>query len=135
MSHSKVYLWYDPEGDMLEVNWENKASTFEDTDNKHVLEQVDDDGNVLGFMLRGISRLEPLSPIEVELGTRPSTKLIGTTEAARELEVTTGRLRQLLGEGRIQGARHIGNNWVIPSPVQIKPGTRGPVGVAGERSA
>ncbi|WP_287280130.1 MULTISPECIES: helix-turn-helix domain-containing protein [unclassified Okeania] len=40
---------------------------------------------------------------------------VGTTEAASLLSISAQRVRVLLQEGRIQGARKInGRTWVIP---------------------
>ena len=54
--------------------------------------------------------------------------LIDTKEAARELGVTSARIRQLLQAGRIQGARHVGWGWVMPSPLVIESRSKGPDG-------
>ncbi|WP_413165376.1 DNA-binding protein [Capilliphycus salinus ALCB114379] len=55
--------------------------------------------------------------------------IVGTTEAAQILEISTARLRVLLSEGRVQGAYKTGKMWLIPlvkgKPI-IKRGTRGP---------
>ncbi|WP_413160417.1 DNA-binding protein [Capilliphycus salinus ALCB114379] len=55
--------------------------------------------------------------------------IVGTTEAARILEISTARLRVLLSEGRVRGAYKTGKMWLIPlvngKPI-IKRGTRGP---------
>ena len=55
--------------------------------------------------------------------------IVGTTEAAKILNISTGRLRMLLIAGRVQGAYKTGRMWLIPllngKPI-IKPGTRGP---------
>ncbi len=60
-------------------------------------------------------------------------KLLSTSEAAAELGVSQVRVQQIARQGRIQGAFRVGAVWVIPSPVKIVPGKRGPVGVAGDR--
>ena len=56
---------------------------------------------------------------------------VGTTEAASLLGISPRRLRQLLGEHRVRGARKSGSIWIIPLfngvPVIIK-GQRGPQG-------
>ncbi|WP_413161558.1 DNA-binding protein [Capilliphycus salinus ALCB114379] len=55
--------------------------------------------------------------------------IVGTTEAAQILEISTARLRVLLSEGRVQGAYKTGKMWLIPlvngEPI-IERGTRGP---------
>ena len=44
-------------------------------------------------------------------------KYLTVQEVAAELAVTTERIGQLLREGRIEGARKHGRDWMIPSPV------------------
>ncbi|MEB3281079.1 MAG: DNA-binding protein [Lyngbya sp.] len=55
--------------------------------------------------------------------------IVGTTEAARILKISTARLRVLLIAGRVQGAYKTGKMWLIPlvkgEPI-IERGTRGP---------
>ena len=57
---------------------------------------------------------------------------VGTTQAAFILNISTARVRVLLKEGRIQGARKDGRSWLIPLNSQgvpeITPGRRGPDG-------
>ena len=56
---------------------------------------------------------------------------VGTTEAASILGISPRRLRTLLAEHRVRGARKSGSIWIIPLfngvPV-ILPGQRGPKG-------
>ena len=40
--------------------------------------------------------------------------MIGTTEAAKRLNVTARRIRVLCEQGRIQGVERVGNAWAIP---------------------
>ena len=55
--------------------------------------------------------------------------IVGTTEAAKILNISTGRLRTLLIAGRVKQAYKSGRMWFIPlfngKPV-IKKGARGP---------
>jgi hypothetical protein len=55
--------------------------------------------------------------------------MIGTTEAAKLLEITPRRFRDFLLAGRVHGAFKVGKTWIIPLidgwPV-ISEGTRGP---------
>jgi len=48
-------------------------------------------------------------------------QLLSSAEAARILGVSPMRVRQLLSQGRIKGARKIGRDWVIPAPVRVLP--------------
>ena len=55
--------------------------------------------------------------------------IVGTSEAAKILNISTPRLRVLLIEGRVEGAYKTGKIWLIPlfrgKPI-IQRGTRGP---------
>jgi uncharacterized protein YuzE len=42
-------VWYDAEGDYLEVVFERKEGDFRETANDQVMEKVDAEGNVIGF--------------------------------------------------------------------------------------
>lgn len=46
------------------------------------------------------------------------SKLITSEEAAVELGVSDGHVRQLCIDGRIEGAQRIGWAWMIPSPIK-----------------
>ncbi len=59
-------IWYDAEGDYLEVTFEQKAGYFRATDNDQVMEKVDDDGNVLGFSVLRVSAMKE-KPLDVAL--------------------------------------------------------------------
>lgn len=57
--------------------------------------------------------------------------MVGTTEAAKLLRICTQRVRQLLYEGRIKGAKKVGRFWEIPlygKKPKVKKGRRGPKG-------
>jgi len=58
MAHEKVRIWYDPEGDYLEVGFDQKPGYFRDTSSDQVMEKVDDQGNVLGFSVLRVSSLK-----------------------------------------------------------------------------
>ena len=59
----EVKIWYDKEGDYLEVLFERKAGYFKETENDAVMEKVDEEGNIIGFSILKVSALkeEPLS--------------------------------------------------------------------------
>jgi uncharacterized protein YuzE len=59
-------VWYDVEGDFLEVMFEDKAGHFRETTNDHVMEKVDEYGRVIGFSILHVSDL-PSKPLEVTL--------------------------------------------------------------------
>jgi len=66
MESKIVKLWYDPEGDYLEVLFEKKAGYFRATENDRVMEKIDKDGNILGFSVMKVSSLKK-EPLEVSL--------------------------------------------------------------------
>jgi hypothetical protein len=66
MAKKIIKLWYDKEGDYLEVAFEKKAGFFRQTKNDAVMEKVDDKGNILGFSVLNISKLAP-KPFQVSL--------------------------------------------------------------------
>lgn len=66
MASKIVKLWYDPEGDYLEVIFEEKEGFFRETENDQVMERVDLEGNILGFSILKVSSLRA-KPLEVAL--------------------------------------------------------------------
>jgi uncharacterized protein YuzE len=66
MEQKIIKLWYDPEGDFLEVTFDRKVGYFRETDNDHVMEKVDAEGNVLGFSILKVGSLKN-HPLEVAL--------------------------------------------------------------------
>lgn len=66
MAERKLKVWYDPEGDYLEVIFDQKPGYFRETPNDQVMEKVDDQGNVLGFSVLHVSALKE-KPLEVAL--------------------------------------------------------------------
>ena len=55
--------------------------------------------------------------------------IVGTTEAAKILNISTARMRVLLMTGRVKGAYKSGKFWLIPlfdGKPMIKTGKRGP---------
>lgn len=66
MAKKVVRLWYDPEGDYLEVTFEQEEGNFRETENDAVMEKVDKKGNILGFSMLKVSKLRK-EPFEVAL--------------------------------------------------------------------
>jgi uncharacterized protein YuzE len=66
MAKRKVKIWYDPEGDFLEVVFEQQPGYFRETASDQVMEKVDEAGNVLGFSVLKVSQLRQ-TPLEVAL--------------------------------------------------------------------
>ena len=65
----EIKIWYDEEGDYLEVLFERKAGYFRETSNDAVMEKVDDKGNVLGFSILKMSALRGQKPLSVKLSS------------------------------------------------------------------
>jgi len=65
----KIKIWYDKEGDYLEVLFEQKKGYFRETENDAVMEKVDEEGNIIGFSILGVSTLKK-KPISIELKNR-----------------------------------------------------------------
>jgi uncharacterized protein YuzE len=65
-NRGKINVYYDPEGDFMEVTFERKAGYLRETEDDRVMEKVDEDGNVLGFSVMKVSSLKG-KPFEVAL--------------------------------------------------------------------
>ena len=138
MTSRKVFVSYDHEADMLEVLWAFRDGYFTPTDDKRLLKRLDDDGEVIGFLIHDISTLKQPSPVEFELESESPTDDVANVtvrEAATRLGVSERRVRKLARDGRMRGASKAGAEWLIPTPVEVVPGRRGPVGVAGRGEA
>ena len=133
MASRKVIVSYDHEGDMLEVLWAFREGYFTPTDDERILKRLDDDGEVIGFLIHEMSTLKEPSPVEFELDSEaPADDVANVTvrEAATRLGVSERRVRKLARDGRVRGATKPGAEWLIPTPVEVIPGKRGPAGLA-----
>ena len=65
----KVKVWYDAEGDYLEVQFRDAPGYMRETAHDAVMERVDEHGHILGFSILGVSRHRKDSPLEAELTT------------------------------------------------------------------
>ena len=69
----KVYVWFDPEGDFLEVTLDaEKDGDMAQTADRRIAVKVDDDGNIIGFHILRVSSLmdDRGLPFEVDLSSR-----------------------------------------------------------------
>jgi uncharacterized protein YuzE len=66
VADKRVKVWFDPEGDYLEVMFDQRPGYFRETENDQVMEKVDEQGNVLGFSVMRVSTLSQ-APLEVAL--------------------------------------------------------------------
>jgi len=66
MAGRKLKIWFDPEGDYLEVIFEDREGVFRETSSDQVMEKVDAQGNVLGFSVLKVSSMKG-RPLEITL--------------------------------------------------------------------
>ena len=63
----EINVWYDKEGDYLEVLFERKKGYFKETENDAVMEKIDDGGNIIGFSILKVSALKEQKPLSIFL--------------------------------------------------------------------
>ena len=63
----RIRIWYDKEGDYLEVLFDRKKGYFKETESDAVMEKVDEEGNVIGFSILKVSALKGQAPLSVTL--------------------------------------------------------------------
>lgn len=63
----EINVWYDEEGDFLEVTFEKKEGYYKETENDAVMEKVDKEGNILGFSILKVSAIKGQNPLSVSL--------------------------------------------------------------------
>jgi len=66
----KVRVWYDSEGDFLEVMFRQQEGYFRETGLDQVMEKVDMEGNVIGFSILNVSSLRE-KPVDIDLVNVP----------------------------------------------------------------
>ncbi|MBW2106802.1 MAG: DUF2283 domain-containing protein [Deltaproteobacteria bacterium] len=63
----EIKVWYDKEGDYLEVLFDKKKGYFKETENDAIMEKVDEDGNIIGFSILKVSGLKEQKPLTISL--------------------------------------------------------------------
>jgi hypothetical protein len=63
----KVKLWFDAECDYLEVTFSDADGYMRTTKSDAVMQRVDEEGNVIGFSVFGLSRFPKERSLEAEL--------------------------------------------------------------------
>jgi len=63
----KIKVWFDAEGDFLEVRFSDAAGYMKETDNDAVMERLDERGQVIGFSIMQVSKLSRQKPLVAEL--------------------------------------------------------------------
>jgi len=63
----EVKVWYDKEGDYLEVLFETKKGYFQETENDAVIKKIDEKGNIIGFSILKVSALKENETLNISL--------------------------------------------------------------------
>ncbi len=63
----RISVWYDAEGDYLEVLFAHKQGYFRETDHDAVMEKVDAAGHIIGFSILAVSQLKGKPPLNIAL--------------------------------------------------------------------
>ncbi len=63
----KVKVWFDREGDLLEVLFSDEPGYMRETAHDAIMERVDENGHLLGFLILNVSSLSKDKPLEAEL--------------------------------------------------------------------
>lgn len=66
MDKKRIKVWYDSEGDYLEVIFAKKSGYFRSTKNDLIMEKVDKNGHVIGFSVQNVSTIKK-RPVEVTI--------------------------------------------------------------------
>lgn len=67
-----VKIWFDKEGDFLEVLFSDEPGYMRQTANDAIMERVDESGRLLGFSITNVGRLSPDHPLLAELPAKAS---------------------------------------------------------------
>ncbi len=67
MADKKLKVWFDAEGDFLEVQFSDAPGYMRETTHDAVMQRVDAQGRIIGFSILGISRFKKDRPIEADL--------------------------------------------------------------------
>ncbi|MBI5774278.1 MAG: DUF2283 domain-containing protein [Verrucomicrobia bacterium] len=63
----KIKVWFDAEADYLEVRFSDAAGYEKATPHDAVMERVDQQGQVIGFSVLGVSRFKKGNPLVADL--------------------------------------------------------------------
>jgi len=66
----EVKVWYDKEGDYLEVLFETKKGYFQETENDAVMKKIDEEGNIIGFSILKVSALKEQETLNISLSKK-----------------------------------------------------------------
>ena len=60
-----IRIWYDKEGDFLEIMFARSPGYFRETKTDHVMEKIDMKGKVVGYQIMGLRRVK--RPMNIKL--------------------------------------------------------------------
>jgi len=63
----RLKVWFDADGDFLEVRFSDVAGYEKGTNHDAVMERVDAEGKVVGFSILGVSQFQKGKPLEADL--------------------------------------------------------------------
>ena len=63
----EIKVWYDKEGDYLEVLFDKKKGYFKETENDAIMKKVDEEGNIIGFSIMKVGGLKEQKPLTISL--------------------------------------------------------------------
>ena len=63
----KLKIWFDPEGDFLEVRFSEAPGYMRETATDAIMERVDKKGKIIGFSILGVSQYRKSHPLEADL--------------------------------------------------------------------
>jgi len=66
MATRKVTVWFDVEGDYLEVLFDQSAGYFRETSSNQLMAKLNEEGDILGFSVLRLSALQR-APLDVIL--------------------------------------------------------------------
>ena len=73
----QVTVWYDKEGDCLEILFARRKGYIRETANDAVMEKVDEEGNSIGFSILKVSGLRDHPPLSPSSSTQFNAGLVG----------------------------------------------------------
>jgi hypothetical protein len=62
-----IIVYFDKEGDFLEVLFEKTEGYFKETGNDLIMEKISNDNRVIGFSILNVSKITSKKPVELAL--------------------------------------------------------------------
>ncbi|MBU0519844.1 DUF2283 domain-containing protein [bacterium] len=76
----KLKIWYDPEGDFLEISVSDIKGEFRSSSNRNVLIKTDRRGSIVGFAVLNVSKVEN-EPLDLQVSLKELQQMIGVPQA------------------------------------------------------